>query len=815
MAAMTMTRARWVEPEPPEQIELAKLDQLPPEIVEAASEFSVAITGPYFGADYRIADVHGTKAPYTLYLERVEFVPDEDHVLDDEDDPGDGQADDPEELPTRVFGPTIGTETPRFAGLPSLPEPQRADLTRALGYGELERRMERVRAEVEELTARALELESVAEFLGPQSSKWGEAAIDAPTLFGEDVHFLFFRGPFVRAPTDPEDPNFGTRSSIAEYSALGFLDRAAEGAFRLATEWLDGIFNKIAGELLDDADKLVSKKIPSNPGYPGGKWEYDPDSAIPRRLMLQTVDTAMPEISPQWRARYLRLTMTRSRKDRINRRTRLACVRSFIHRDLMSPLAGTALKLQPIASRAHSKVSGVQASFAPNLTRKNATLSRSDPFFVDRVLNGFYPCQFLRDTAAGNGNQFVKVEFRWDPCEMEGAYELPNATAHFERVQGAGGDVKLEVRSIDIQFRDKRDKTGVRFPRMAPMRTWKPGDGEGWSFAKRCFRTAYLVAGEVDGHLSQGHLLTEQYLIPLMIHLNSKHALFRLLYPHLRDADAVNHFGGPVIFGRHSVLRQASAMSATDILGRFKHRMGSLDWYGWSPRRAICSHDRYASAAALYWGVVTDYVRAYFAKHNTQLTAELSKAKVFGATASRKAVRFARLFGKKSTDWWDTNEVPATKRYGTGGARTKRSSAVHKVRDMADLEQLCRYVIFHSSFYHSWSHDRQMEDGGEIAYASFGIRHREPYVPAQWTSRRAYQERLWPTHADAGYQLFVGDTLVGIDIGYIGAIREKDDLSWERHADHLGGLWNRLKARRADFARQQVDIKTLRSRTNT
>jgi len=43
--------------------------------------------------------------------------------------------------------------------------------------------------------------------------------------------------------------------------------------------------------------------------------------------------------------------------------------------------------------------------------------------------------------------------------------------------------------------------------------------------------------------------------------------------------------------------------------------------------------------------------------------------------------------------------------------------------DLANLKQVCRYVIFHATFYHSWVHDRQYADGGEIAYATPSLRN--------------------------------------------------------------------------------------------
>jgi hypothetical protein len=48
--------------------------------------------------------------------------------------------------------------------------------------------------------------------------------------------------------------------------------------------------------------------------------------------------------------------------------------------------------------------------------------------------------------------------------------------------------------------------------------------------------------------------------------------------------------------------------------------------------------------------------------------------------------------------------------------------ALHPIRDVADLAELARYVIFHATFFHAWANDRQHDDGGELRYNALGLR---------------------------------------------------------------------------------------------
>lgn len=43
------------------------------------------------------------------------------------------------------------------------------------------------------------------------------------------------------------------------------------------------------------------------------------------------------------------------------------------------------------------------------------------------------------------------------------------------------------------------------------------------------------------------------------------------------------------------------------------------------------------------------------------------------------------------------------------------------ISSIDDLKKLCIYVIYHSTFFHSWVNNKQNEDGGDVDYATIGL----------------------------------------------------------------------------------------------
>jgi len=168
------------------------------------------------------------------------------------------------------------------------------------------------------------------------------------------------------------------------------------------------------------------------------------------------------------------------------------------------------------------------------------------------------------------------------------------------------------------------------------------------------------------------------------------------------------------------------------------------------------------------------------------------------------AVEYRLLDGLPPDAWYSDNEIadPNAPRQTVGGIVRAVSpitdSNVPTPDGIANLKQMCRYAIYHASFFHSWSHNRQTEDGGEVLYASLGLRNGAFGDEADLN--------VAPTAKDATVQLFLGNALVAVDYGDV--IKNED-------GDVPQALINLLEARRGDFNQIGINPDEIRSCTNT
>jgi linolenate 9R-lipoxygenase len=85
-----------------------------------------------------------------------------------------------------------------------------------------------------------------------------------------------------------------------------------------------------------------------------------------------------------------------------------------------------------------------------------------------------------------------------------------------------------------------------------------------------------------------------------------------------------------------------------------------------------------------------------------------------------------------------------------------------EIADLAELQQLCTYIIYLSSFFHSWVNNKQYEDGGDISYATIGLwdTHHPAYDPRKVSQRHGKQVALLWTLSNVRYNpiMDVGST---------------------------------------------------------
>ncbi|WP_197480079.1 lipoxygenase family protein [Anabaena sp. 4-3] len=440
----------------------------------------------------------------------------------------------------------------------------------------------------------------------------------------------------------------------------------------------------------------------------------------------------------------------------------------------------------------------IQAAYPPNLTikldRKNPGYSRSDEYFVDRVLNGMNPCLLQRHK--NNPNQF-KVTFNWDDYEKDDDHDLNNVEAFFELK-----DNKLVVTAITVQSRYP-DSIAPHSPLKDPV-TYTPNDGEKWLQAKRIFRTNSFFAAEMIEHYIKAHLQMEQYTIAAFRNLR-KNPVRLMLYPHLKSLVNINQRADEVLVSPTvGLVTTNGPLTPGSVVQICKERMASYDWKGWKPRQPLCEAHNFAKIANLYWQVLTEYIDNFFQKYQEEIVKEWAEIHRFSDDIIEHSVAYQPL--PKLTgdyDWYDDNEldkpeIPRPTVNGTVKATRAITTADQPSdADIANLKEFCRYVIFHITLWHSWVNDQQADEGGEIFYNSLALRG------GSFGSED--DPAIAPNILESTNLIYMVNVLTAIQYGYI-LKNEDDDIPEE--------LRTTLAAYKEKFAALSYDIGNIRTLIN-
>lgn len=438
----------------------------------------------------------------------------------------------------------------------------------------------------------------------------------------------------------------------------------------------------------------------------------------------------------------------------------------------------------------------IQRDYPENLTlrleREQPGSTRSDAYFAERVLNGLNPCLPLGDRRYPGE---LRVGFNWDAYEMDGVHALPNVDAWFVQ---AGEH--LQPTRIRLQWREA-GATQAQAP-MQPERFFTPADGANWARAKRLFRTAWALHGQIVAHLATSHLSTEQYAIAAFRNLR-RNPLRDLLFPHLKEVAIINHGGNGLIFGEHGYVTVASALTREAIDQLFVDTLGTLDWKGWQPRTPLCQGHTFARAAQLYWQVVCQHVAEFIAAHRADIETHWLELRRMSDDVVQHAVPYVPPALQPWDEVRDPNEM---------GDRTTPRAIINGVTkavrpfatqdqpapdDWAQLAQLCSYMIYHATFFHAWANDRQHDDGGELRYAALGLRH------DGWGDEG--DETVAQSPAVATDQIFLSMFLQYTGYGYI--LKNEDHDIPERFVELLA-------ARADEFRALGFEAHSIRSRIN-
>ena len=504
-------------------------------------------------------------------------------------------------------------------------------------------------------------------------------------------------------------------------------------------------------------------------------WEYDPAATTPRLLVVHN------SIGPQ----------------------AFSPMRSLVMAMELAPLQ--IKKLAHIASRA--SIPDIQRDYPENLTirleRESPGSTRSDEFFGERLLNGMTASIMDRDPK--KRDRFW-IHHHWNSYEQDGVHAAPNVDIHL-RVKN---DKLLPVK-IQLQFRKRGDLSAK--PEMDSPLTFKPSDGSSWLQAKRVARVSAALHAELDVHLGQTHLNMEQYAVAA--HRNLRKSPIRvMLAPHLKETVLINQEADRWLLGETGLVTQSQALTSDAVNTRLRQVLGTLDWKGWRPRQTICEQHTYAKAALLIWQALKQYVDAFVAEHEKRIKKYWFEVHSFSTDlVDHSAPVYLCPFladqrgagGGNLPDWFEPNErMDLTDRCIDGRERAVSPiTASDEFKDGGDLEnlkQVCRYVIFHTTFFHYWLSSQQYDDGGELVYSGLGLRYGDQGV---LTAEDDYSV-LPPPHV-ATEQLWFAKVLSTTNYGFILSNEDRDIAP---------GLPDALRTRQKALAALGLDIHKIPSRMN-
>lgn len=441
----------------------------------------------------------------------------------------------------------------------------------------------------------------------------------------------------------------------------------------------------------------------------------------------------------------------------------------------------------------------IQAAYPPNLTikldRKNPGYTRSDEYFVLRILNGMNPCLLKRNKQ--NPNLF-KTGFNWDNYEKDNDHDLNNVEAFLELK-----DNKLVVTAITVQSRYP-DSLAPHSPLKDPV-TYTPQDGEKWLQAKRIFRTNSFFAAEMIEHYIKAHLQMEQYTIAAFRNLR-KNPVRLMLLPHVKSLVNINQRADEVLVSPTvGLVTTNGPLTPGSVVQICKERMASYDWKGWKPRQPIFDGHTFAKIANLYWQVLTEYIDSFFQNYQEEIVKEWAEIHRLSDDIVEHSVAYQPLVVSNDNDydWYDHNEldhpeIPRTTINGTVKATSPiTTSDQPSATDIENLKELCRYVIFHITFWHSWVNDAQADEGGEIFYNSLALRG------GSFGSED--DPAIAPNILESTNLIYMVNVLTAIKYGYI-LKNEDDDIPEE--------LRKTLARYKKEFADLDYEISNIRALIN-
>ncbi len=328
----------------------------------------------------------------------------------------------------------------------------------------------------------------------------------------------------------------------------------------------------------------------------------------------------------------------------------------------------------------------------------------SDEYFVERRLNGFNP---------GKLNRVEGQEWQYAVHYKTGRYKTKpgGLLPEYSEARFILKDRALQVHSIDYSL---KDQTIVCFPT----------DGQDWEDAKYYFRSAEYVFQEIQSHLGRTHMNMDQYAMAFYRNID-RNPIRELLLPHFEGLLNIDKKGASLIIGNTGFIPQASALDSDSVNAVLTEELTTLT-YHWSPATQALpdpiDNNYFDPAALAMWELLEEYVAAFFSNNQPDIQAN-----------------------------WD--EVVAMSQDLVSHSILDPAIGTLEIKDEADLQKLCVYVIYHCTFFHSWVNNKQYEDGGDIEYTAIGLWDKDDpsYDPKLVQERHDNQVKLMWTLANVRY----------------------------------------------------------------
>lgn len=344
--------------------------------------------------------------------------------------------------------------------------------------------------------------------------------------------------------------------------------------------------------------------------------------------------------------------------------------------------------------------------------------TRTDAWLGDQLLNGFHIVLRVGRDVEDPSRLRARIVWGDMPARTDGpAFDLTDVDV---TMVDAGATV--EATRITLRVRTPANGSWAS----DTTRSYTPAD-PGWEGAKRAVRCQYLLQGALDGHITRAHFQTEAIAVATFRNLRTS-PIRRLFFPHLQEIVPQGKDGDSFAWGPEGILHHQSALTLSSMHERMARLTAGWCWSTFEPRTPLHATHRFAFAARRFWELARGYCAAFVAENRAEIEANWPELRRFSDDLVRNSPVYHPFAPDPLVVPADSNEedhpqIPRPVIDGvTRSVRPLTTTDSPAPGEIDRLVQLCTYVLYTTTFLHGWTHDGQYAAGGELRYATFGLR---------------------------------------------------------------------------------------------